>query len=54
MNQHTENKVEDCIECLASGKNLKYHLPKNIRIPKTRETIRARSRNTNRLHRNVT
>ena len=29
INQDIENKVKDCIACLASGKNLKYQLPKN-------------------------
>ena len=28
MKQDIENKVKDCIACLASGKNLKYQLPK--------------------------
>ena len=29
INRDIENKVKDCIACLASGKNLKYQLPKN-------------------------
>ena len=29
MKQEIENKVKDCTACLASGKNLKYQLPKN-------------------------
>ena len=28
MKQDIENKVKDCTACLASGKNLKYQLPK--------------------------
>ena len=28
MKQGIENKVKDCTACLASGKNLKYQLPK--------------------------
>ena len=29
MRQDIETKVKDCTACLASGKNLKYNLPKN-------------------------
>ena len=29
INRDIENKVKDCIACLASGENLKYQLPKN-------------------------
>ena len=29
INRDIENKVKDCIACLALGKNLKYQLPKN-------------------------
>ena len=29
INRDIENKVKDCSACLASGKNLKYQLPKN-------------------------
>ena len=29
MKQDIENKVNDCTACFASGKNLKYQLPKN-------------------------
>ena len=29
INRDIENKVKDCIACLASGKKLKYQLPKN-------------------------
>ena len=28
MEQDIENKVKDCTACFASGKNLKYQLPK--------------------------
>ena len=28
MKKDVENKVQDCTACLASGKNLKYQLPK--------------------------
>ena len=28
MKKDIENKVQDCTACLASGKNLKYQLPK--------------------------
>ena len=28
MKQDIENRVKDCTACLASGKNLKYQLPK--------------------------
>ena len=29
INRDIDNKVKDCIACLASGKNSKYQLPKN-------------------------
>ena len=47
MKQDIANKVKDCTACLASGKNLKYHLPKTT-LRKTRKTNRTRPRNTNR------
>ena len=46
MKKDNENKVQDCTACLASGKNLKYQLPKK-KLRKTRETIRTRTRNLN-------
>ena len=30
MKKDIENKVQDCTACLASGKNLKYQLPKKF------------------------
>ena len=29
MRRHIEQKVKDCTACLATGKNLKYQIPKN-------------------------
>ena len=48
LKQDIENRVKDCTACLASGKNLKYQLPKKP-LRKIRKIIRTRSRNTNRL-----
>ena len=30
MRKDIEQKVKDCTACLATGKNLKYQIPKNI------------------------
>ena len=46
INRDIENKVKDCIACLASGKNLKYQLPNN-HYGKLKKTNRTGSRNTN-------
>ena len=53
INRDIENKVKDCIACLASGKTLKYHLPKN-HYRKIEKTNRTGSRNTYRFHRKNT
>ena len=53
MKQDIENKVKNCTACLASGKNLKYQLPKKT-LRKTRKTNRTRPRNTNRFYRKIT
>ena len=52
-NRDIENKVKDCIACVASGKNLKYHLPNN-HYGKLENTNRTGPRNTNRIHRKLT
>ena len=44
-----ETKVKDCTACLASGKSLKYQLPKKT-FRKTRKTNRTRTGTTNRFY----
>ena len=53
MRKDIEQKVKDCTACLATGKNLKYQIPKKS-IRKIRKTIRIRTRITNRFYRKST
>ena len=48
INRDLQNKVKDCIACLASGKKVKYQLPNN-HFGKLKKTNRTGSRNTNRF-----
>ena len=50
INRDIENKVKDCIACLASGKSFKNQLPNNP-FGKLKKTNRTGSRNTNRFYR---
>ena len=52
INRDIENKVKDCMACLAYGENLKYQLPKILR--EIGKTIRIGPRNTNQFSRKIT
>ena len=53
MRKDIEQKVKDCTACLATGKNLKYQIPKKL-IRKIRKTIRTRTTITNRFYQKST
>ena len=53
INRDIENKVKDCIACLASGKKFKYQLPNN-HYGKLKKNNRTGLRNTNRFYRKIT
>ena len=52
MNQDIENKVKDCTAYLASGKNLRYQLPKKT-LRKARKATRNRQSITNRFYQKI-
>ena len=53
MRKDIEQKVKDCTACLATGKNLKYQIPKN-QYGKLEKIIRTGTGITNRFYRKIT
>ena len=50
MQKEIEEKTKNCVACMASGKNLKYQIPKR-EFGKTENTNGTGTRNSNRLFR---
>ena len=53
MRKDIEQRVKDCTACLATGKNLKYQIPKK-QVRETRKIVRTGTRNTNQFYRKIT